>query len=138
MASAAQLAARKKFSAIMKSGGFGAKKKKPAAKRKKNPAAARAPGTTPRQTLNRAGVRESLAGRQTQSARFNTPSTYAEVVRRGNPIAHRKPSGFHVHIVTGGAPGKLLGTFTTKPLAVEYAEGYAHKHNRQLCIVGKK
>lgn len=158
MASAAQIAARKKFAAIMKSGGFGKKRKKNPVKevsgaalnrlrdktrksraaaaekrgdgstawaiqqaaprkRKKNPASAPPAGTTKRQTLNRAAS------------------------RRRNPVEskHSMPSGYHVHVVDRhGEAGTKLATFVEKGPAVEYARGYAHKHNKQLCILGKK
>lgn len=124
MASAAQIAARKKFSAIMKSGGFKKKAKTSSTKRKKNPAAAPPAGTTKRQTLNRAPAAKR-----------------APVARRSNPIEGRAtmPSGYHVHIVDRhGEAGVKLATFVEKAPAVEYARGYAHKHNKQLCILGKK
>lgn len=130
MASTAQIAARKKFAAIMKSGGFGKK-------RKKNPASAPPAGTTKRQTLN--GVKKKAAVRRKNPVRV-APKRAAPA-RRRNPVegSHRPPSGYHVHLVNShGEAGSKLATFVEKPKAVEYARGYAHKHNKQLCILGKK
>lgn len=124
MSSAAQIAARKKFAAIMKSGGFPKKRgaAKKTAKRKKNPMPAPPPGQNYRRTLNAAPKR---------AAKKAAP-------RRANP-AHRAPSGFVVHVANAyGEPGAKLATFVTKPLAVEYANGYANKHKKSVCIVGKK
>lgn len=121
MATAKQLAARKRFTAIMKSGGFPAQKKAAAA-RKKNP-------------VRKAPARKTVARKRNP---MPAPPPSAERRRTLNP-AHRAPSGYAVHLVNAyQQPGKLLATFTTKPLAVEYANGYANKHKKAVCIVGKK
>lgn len=124
--SPAQLAAQKTF------GDMARARAKSAKKRAKNPAtktvARKAPARKRNPTLSHADVKQGFKLRRAP-------------VRKSNP-SHTTvvaPARYKVHRVTaGGDPGKLLGTFPTKPGAVEYAQAYARAHKCQVGIVGSR
>lgn len=126
MPTAAQKAARAKFAAIMKSGGF-------PKRRKKNPVARPRSGTVA-ETNMRQGLRRS--GRS-GSASTAVERSKLHGVRRRNPLS--RPVGYEVLKISprGAHMDRLVATFAQKPDAVTFAKAYATKHKCQCGIIGK-
>lgn len=124
MATAKQIAARKAFSKIMKSGGF--PKKNPIAGKSKSPA---------HRTLT---AKRAVMSSRALKGKANPAKRIPAASRAINP-ASRAPSAYYVHrIKTTGERGLLVAIFTKKSEAVQFATDYASTHNVQVGIVGKK
>lgn len=163
---AAQLRARAAFSKIMKSGGFGAAKK-----RRKNPVgrsgasgrglSVNVVGADPdsqngssknpfgRQTRQLSGAkrrRKNPVGRSGASGRGLSTQTQADDNNRGsrdmNPRARRhmktKPVlAYTVYEARHGIAGKVIGAFPTKPAAVQFARAWSDMKRCPALIQGR-
>lgn len=155
MATAKQIAARKEFARIMKSGGFGPRKAK-AKPRKKNPLARSRSGTPYESTMRSIPFRSQRvlskapkakrnpSGRNSRdaygnawdadNARANNPKKRVAVKR--NPT--RSPVGYKVCKATAqGLQGALIAAFVSKADAVQYGKAYVKANKRAVVIVGK-
>ncbi len=130
--SAAQLAARKRFAEMARSGVWSRKKKAAAKKttRKPNPLS-KVKKTSPSMATGKA---PSLRLRKRRQKTARAPAGfYANPV----PKFSRMPVRYAVHQVTNGQPGALLGAFVAKADAQAFGRAWADKHKRQVMIVGK-
>lgn len=120
MATAAQLAARKTFADMARSGAF----KKRA---KKKPVKAAAKKTVKRNPVRATQVKQARAPRK------------AVAVKRNPATATRAVASFKVYRADhdGKPSGRELGSFPVKQNAIDYAKAYMKAHNCAVVIVGK-
>lgn len=131
MATAKQIAARKRFAAIMKSGGFPAAKKK----RRKNPVV-RKPARLARSGRSEDAIQGLSRARSGSVEQTNIRQSLRRApARKTNPL-HR-PVGFEVYTVVKDKADRLLGTFPLKKEATDFAQSWADVHKRPVCIIGK-
>jgi hypothetical protein len=120
---AKQLAARKRFAAMARSGAF----KRKAAKAKAKPAAKK------KAPAKKAAKRAAPARK---AVRARAPA------RKRNPSPHTRvssPSAFEVrHATAAGAAGALIASFPKKTDAVSYALAYVKAHRKAVAIHGRK
>lgn len=128
--SPAQVAARKRFAEMARSGVWKRKARKTAARRKANPLTRVKRGSKSMTTGKTPTDR--LVKRRAKTARG--PAGY--YANPGHKMA-RKPVRYAVHQVRNGQPGQLLGEFPTKAGAVEFGQAWANVHKRPILIVGK-
>lgn len=125
--SAAQLAARKRFAEMARSGVW----KKKATKRKANPLT-RVKRNSPSQATGKAPSKR-LVKRRARTARAPA-GLYANPIRN----ASRAPSGYSVHRAVDGKAGTLLATFPKKADAVQYGKAVVKAKRIAVVIVGKR
>lgn len=151
---AAQLRARAAFAKIMKSGGFGAKRKT----RKKNPVGRHPGAEMPYQAVTKLDFqrqeralsgarkrRKNPVGRHGGGGRNQYASNVSmpDFTRQSRALSGRKKNptkpvlAYVVHAARHGVKGAAVGSFPTKPAAVQYAKAWVKLHDCPAMISGR-
>lgn len=152
-ATAAQRAARAEFSRVMKSGGFGAQKK-----RKRNPVGRSGANNrdVPTSKLDFQRFERALSGAPKARAKKNpiarsrsnrsvwaTNVGFPDFTRNSRALSGRKANPtkpvlcYVVHEARHGVKGKTVAAFPSKPAAVQFARAWTELHQCPAIIAGR-